>query len=90
MAAITGIKFVKRIPLTATAGGLVVEVWNVPASTDGDTQTLALAHIKTVLAIIGPLTMAAQANPSIGSIDVTTISTVDASTSTYALIIGTE
>jgi hypothetical protein len=81
--------FVKRIPIGgAVAGALVIEVWKVPASTDADTQTLALPHIKTVLAIVGPLEMVAQTVDR--SIDVITIATVDASNFTHALIIGTE
>lgn len=88
MAAITTITFVRRIPLTATAGGLVAEVWKVPASTDADTQTLALPHIKTVLAIVGPLEMVAQTVEH--AVAVTTIATVDASNFSHALIIGTE
>lgn len=88
MAAITGIIFVKRIPLTATAGGLVMEVWKIPASTAGDTQTLALPHISTVLSLAGDASMTAQATAH--SIDVTTLATVAASNFTYLHIIGTE
>jgi len=88
MATITGIVFVKRIPLTAVAGGLVIEVWKVPASTDADTQDLVLPHIKTVLGIVGPLEMVAQTADS--AITVITTATIDASNFTHALIIGTE
>lgn len=63
-------------------------MWKVPAQTDADTQTLALPHIKTVLAIVGPLEMVAQTADN--SVAVTTIATVDASNFSHALIIGTE
>lgn len=88
MAAITGIVFRKRIPLTATAGGLVMELWRVPASTAGDTQTLALPHIKTVLSITGIASYVAQTVDH--AIDVTTSATVAASNFSDLIIIGTE
>lgn len=88
MAAITGVIFRKRIPLTATAGGLVMELWRVPASTAGDTQTLALPHIKTVLSITGIASYVAQTADN--SIAITTLATVAASNFSEILIIGTE
>jgi hypothetical protein len=90
MAAITGCVFVKRIPLgSAAAGALVGELWKVPASTDGDTQTLALPHIKTVLAVIGAA-CAVVPNTVEHALDITTVATVDASNMAYLLVIGTE
>jgi hypothetical protein len=89
MAALTTCAFVKRIPLTATAGGLVIEVWKIVPSTDGDTQTLALPFIKTVLAVVGPVT-ATIPNTVDHALDVITIATIDASTLSHALVIGTE
>lgn len=89
MAAITGIVFTGTVLQLGgpTPGGLVGELWKVPASTDADTQTLALPYVKTVVAIVGALEHAAQTADN--SIDVTTIATVDSSNFTYALIIGT-
>lgn len=88
MAAITGIVWKKTIPLgSAAAGGLLIEVWNVPTSTAGDTQTLALPHIGTVLAACG-ISYAAQGTTH--SLDVTTLATVGSSKSTDVYIIGTE
>jgi len=88
MAAITGIVFVKRIPHSAAAGGLVREIWKVPASTAGDTQTLALPHIKTVLSVSPPLQMVAQTADH--SVDVKTTATIAASNFSHAEIWGTE
>jgi hypothetical protein len=90
MSAITGIVFVKRIPIGgAAAGALVKEIWKVPASTDGDTQTLALPFISNVLSVTGPVT-AVVPNLVAHALDVTTIATIDASTMSYIEIIGTE
>lgn len=90
MGAITGIVFVKRIPIGgAAAGALVKEVWKVPPSTDGDTQTLALPYIKNVLSVTGPVT-AVVPNLVEHALDVTTIATIDSSTMSYIEIIGTE
>jgi hypothetical protein len=91
MAAITGIVFVKRVPVGgAVAGALVKEIWKIPASTAGDTQTLALPHIKTVLSITGNASATVQAVAGDGLLPVTTLATVAASNFTYLEIIGTE
>lgn len=91
MAAITGIVFVKRVPInSAVAGGLVMEIWRIPASTAGDTQTLALPHIKTVLSVTGIASATAQAAAGDGLLPVTTSVTVAASNFSYLIIIGTE
>lgn len=91
MAAITSIAFVKRIPIGgAVAGALVAEIWRIQASTAGDTQTLALRHIKTWLAVIGDASATAQAAAGDGLCAVTTLATVAASNFTYLYIIGTE
>lgn len=88
MSAITGIVFTgTTIQLGGPApGALVAEIWKIPASTDGDTQTLTLPYVKTVKALVGCADMAAQATDN--SIDVTTTATVDSSTFTYLLVIG--
>lgn len=88
MAAITGVIFRKRIPLTATAGGLVIEIWRIPASTAADSQTLALPHIKTVLAIVGIASYVAQTADH--AIDIITLDTVAASNFSDIAIYGTE
>lgn len=90
MAALTTIKFVKRVPNTATAGALVHEYWQIPASTAGDTQSLALTSIKNVLAVVGNASATAQAAVGDGLLPVTTLATVAASNFTYLDIIGTE
>lgn len=90
MAAVVG-TFVKRIPLGgAAAGALVAEIWSIPASTAGDTQSVALRYIKTVLACIGDVTHTAQAAAGDGLLPITTLDTVAASNFTEIMIIGTE
>jgi hypothetical protein len=89
MAAITGIVWVKTVPfMGAHAGGLLMEVWKVPASSDGDTQTLALPDISNVLAVVGPA-CAVVPNVTSHALDVITTSTIDASNMSHLLIIGT-
>ncbi len=91
MAAITGILFVKKIPIGgAAAGALVAELWKIPASTAGDTQSLPLRHIKNVLAVVGGASATAQAAAGDGILPVTTTVTVAASNFTYLYVIGTE
>lgn len=92
MAAITGIKFVKRVPGVggATAGAIVREIWQIPASTAGDTQTLALPFIKTVLSVTGIVSATAQAAAGDGLLPVTTLATVGSSNFAYIEIVGTE
>lgn len=89
MAAITTCLFVKRIPLTATAGGLVAELWKIGVGTDADTQDLVLPHVRTVLGIVGgPIEMVAQTTDHLITVILT--ATIDASNFSHALIIGTE
>lgn len=90
MAAITGILYSKRIPLSSAAGGLVMEIWKIPASTAGDTQTLALRGIKQVVSITGVASRTAQAATGDGLLPVTTLATVAASNFADLIIIGTE
>jgi hypothetical protein len=89
--ATAAIKFLKRIPLGgATAGALVMEVWQVQASTAGDTASLALPHIKQVLSMSGNASRTAQAAAGDGVLPVTTLATVAASNFSDLYIIGTE
>ena len=88
MGAITGIIF-EGVLLQAggpTSGGLVTEVWKIPASTAGDTQTLTLPYVKTVKALVGNASMTAQTTDN--SIAVTTLATVAASNFNYLYITG--
>lgn len=87
MAAITGILFIKKIALGgAVTGGLIGEIWRVPASAAADTQTLVCRYITNVLAVIGNAQYTA---PTAGSIPALTLDTVAASSFADILIIGT-
>lgn len=87
MAAITGIVFKRKVVLPS-ATGLIGEVWQVPASTAGDTQTLTLPYIRTVVGVIGILSHTAQSADN--SIACTTLATVAASNFSEVLIVGTK
>lgn len=90
MAAITGIVATGQIiPLpSATPGGLVAEVWRVPASTAGDTQTLTSLRLRKIIGVLGNGSYTALAGAN--SVDITTSDTVAASNFTDLWLIGYE
>jgi hypothetical protein len=90
MAAITGIVSTGRIiPLpSSTPGGLVGEVWRVPASTAGDTQTITSLLLRQIVAILGPVSFTALAGANQAAL-ITSV-TVAASNFVDILVIGYE
>lgn len=90
MGAITGIVATGEIiPLpSATPGGRVAEVWRVPASTAGDTQTLTSSRLRQITGVLGngSHTVLAGAN----QVAVTTLDTVAADNFSYLWLIGYE
>lgn len=73
------------------AGGkaIIAEVWRIPASTAGDTQTITSVNISDFIAVIGNASNTAVTNTESGvSIALTTLVTVAASNFTYLLVIG--
>lgn len=91
MAAITGIvQFGPPIRWGNAAGkAIIAEVWKIPASTAGDTQTLASTNISDYIGICGILSATAVTNTESGvSVACTTLATVAASNFAFVLLIG--
>lgn len=91
MAAITSI-IVTGAPIhwgNAAGRAIIAEVWRIPASTAGDTQTLVSNYIAEVIAVQGPVSYTALVpNESGVSIPVTTLNTIAASNFANVLVIG--
>lgn len=68
---------------------LIAEVWRVPASTAGDTQTIVSTNISDFVAIIGPCSHTAVTNSESGvSVALITSVTVAASNFVEFLLVG--
>lgn len=91
MAAITGI-IITGPPIrwgNANGKAIIAEVWRVPASTAGDTQTLTSTNIAKLIAVTGDVSYTAVTDNEAGiSIPVTTLDTVAASNFVNVLVIG--
>lgn len=86
MGAITGIVSTGVIPWgNAAASGLIAQVFQIPASTAGDTQTIVANRLSKVLYVVGPVTHTAITTNSVA---VTTGTTVGASNFMEFLCIG--
>lgn len=86
MAAITGIVSTGVIPWgNAAASGLIAQVFQIPASTAGDTQTVVANRLSKVLYVIGPVSHTAITTNSVALI---TSVTVAASNFIEILLIG--
>lgn len=86
MAAVVSV-FKRLIPFGGggqVPGGLHAEVWSIPASTDGDTQTITARFLTEILYVVG----ANHAAPSGNTVAITTLATVDSSTTNEILVIG--
>lgn len=73
------------------AGGkaIIAEVWKIPASTAGDTQTITSTNIANFIGIVGNAECTAVTNTENGvSVALTTLATVAASNFSYILLIG--
>lgn len=90
MAAITGIVATgQMIPMpSATPGGLMAEVYRVPASTAGDTQTLTSQRLRQIVGVLGNGSYTALAGANAAAI--TTLATVAASNFAELWLIGYE
>lgn len=91
MAAITSIaQFGPPIRWGNAAGkAIIAEVWRIPASTAGDTQTIVSTYISDFIAVIGPATHTAVTNTEAGvSVALTTGVTVGASNFVEILLVG--
>lgn len=91
MAAITSIaQFGPPIRWGNAAGrAIIAEVWRIPASTAGDTQTIVSTNIAGFIATIGAVTHTAVTDVETGvSIAITTGTTVGASNFIEFLVIG--
>lgn len=91
MAAITSIaQFGPPIRWGNAAGkAIIAEVWRVPASTAGDTQTIVSTYIADFIAIIGPCSHTAVTNSEAGvSVALITSVTVAASNFVEFLLVG--
>jgi len=74
MAAITGIVSTGVIPWgNAAASGLIAQVFQVPASTAGDTQTIVANRLSKVLYVIGPVSHTAITTNSVALITSVTV-----------------
>lgn len=87
MAAVTSV-FVSKfmVPGAGAPGGLMGEVWRVPASTAGDTQTITPKFIRQVLFVLGPVSFTVLGAGA--SVAATTSVTVAASNFVDVLLIG--
>jgi hypothetical protein len=74
MGAITGIVSTGVIPWgNAAASGLIAQVFQVPASTAGDTQTIVANRLSKVLYVIGPVSHTAITTNSVALITSVTV-----------------
>lgn len=88
MAAITGIVFVRKVNFSnAMPGGLIGEIWRIPASTAADTQTIVARYITNVLSVIGPVSFVALDGTA--TVPLITSVTVAASNFVDVLLLGT-
>jgi hypothetical protein len=90
MAAITGIVYSGiRFPWpTATPGGRYAELWRIPASTAGDTQTITSTTLATIEAVVGAATHTALPLTATNTAALITSVTVAASNFADVLVIG--
>lgn len=74
MGAITGIVSTGVIPWgNAAASGLIAQVFQIPASTAGDTQTITANRLAKVLYVVGPASHTAITTNSVALITSVTI-----------------
>ena len=86
MGAITSMVKVGQLPWgNAAASGLVAEVWQLPASTAGDTQTITARTLSKINWIVGPVSHTALTDNTAALI---TSVTVAASNFVEFLVIG--
>lgn len=91
MAAITSIAQFGPPIRWGNAGGkaIIAEVWRIPASTAGDTQTIVSTNISNFLAIVGGATHTAVTNTESGvSVALITAYTIAASNFVEFLVVG--
>lgn len=69
-------------------GSLWAEIWRVPASTAGDTQTISSSLIDTILFIIGDVSHTALPLAAANTAALITLDTVAASNFVEFLVIG--
>lgn len=86
MGAITGIVSTGVIPWgNAAASGLIAQVFQLPASTAADTQTITANRLSKILYIVGPVTHTALTDNTAALITTTTVA---ASNFMEILVIG--
>lgn len=92
MGAITGIVSTGRIiPMpSSTPGGLVAELWQIPASTAGDTQTITSQFLREIVGVIGPASHTALPLTAKNTAALITSVTVAASNFVDLLVLGYE
>jgi hypothetical protein len=74
MGAITGIVSTGVIPWgNAAASGLIAQVFQIPASTAGDTQTIVANRLSKVLYVLGPVSHTAITTNSVPLITSVTV-----------------
>lgn len=91
MAAITSVAQFGPPIRWGNAGGkaIIAEVWRVPASTAGDTQTITSINIANFIGIVGPVSHTAVTNAESGvSVALITSVTVAASNFVEFLVVG--
>lgn len=91
MAAITSIaQFGPPIRWGNAAGkAIIAEVWRIPASTAGDTQTITSNHISNFIGVIGPASHTAVTNTESGvAVALITSVTIAASNFIEILLVG--
>lgn len=73
----------------AAGKAIIAEVWRVPASTAGDTQTITSVNIAEFIAVIGPVSHTAVTDSEAGvSVPLITSVTVAASNFVEFLLVG--
>lgn len=85
MAAVVCVKIGQLNWGNAAASGLVAEVWQIPASTAADTQTITARTLSKIYWIVGPVQHTALTDNTAAII---TLSTVAASNFAEFLVIG--
>jgi hypothetical protein len=91
MGAITGIILKDHFPLGtggSVPGGLYCEIWQVPAETAGDTQTITPIYVVPKY-VVGPVSHTAITYPTDTTVAFITSVTIAASNFCEVLVIGT-
>lgn len=88
MAAVVPV-FVKKINFTnGVPGGLIGELWQIPASTAADTATVTAKFIATIIGVIGDVQHTALPLTAANTAAIITLDTVAASNFADFIILG--